>query len=146
MLFSGMTLKAVNKRWHIQSPYLPDDAYCPLDDELSLLDDGRFILQGRADRIVKIEEKRISLTELEQRLCESPFVSEVVTQALHKTRTVIAAVIVLSQDGLDCQETKGRGELIKQLRKGLGQWFEPVALPRKWLFVERDTANGTRQN
>jgi acyl-coenzyme A synthetase/AMP-(fatty) acid ligase len=38
--------------------------------------DGGFVLAGRADRIVKIEEKRVSLSAIEQRLLASPLVRE----------------------------------------------------------------------
>jgi len=42
----------------LHSPYLFDQAGLRLDDQISLQEDGRFILHGRLDRIVKIEEKR----------------------------------------------------------------------------------------
>ncbi len=38
-----------------------------LDDLLQFSQDGQFHLMGRRGRIVKIEEKRISLREVEQR-------------------------------------------------------------------------------
>lgn len=135
-LFPGMSLKEIDNSWQLLSPYLFDDAYYRLDDELVLLDDDRFILQGRSDRIVKIEEKRLSMSELEQRLCENPFVSEAFSQIMHESRDVIAAVVVLTKEGLDYQTTQGRNALIKQLRNSLQRWFEPVVLPRKWLFSD----------
>ncbi|MEQ1738736.1 MAG: AMP-binding protein [Methyloglobulus sp.] len=135
-LFPGMALKAIDNSWYLSSPYLSGDASYRLDDELVLLDDDRFILQGRSDRIVKIEEKRLSLSELEQRLCEDSFVSEAFAQVIHESRDVIAAVVVLTKEGLNYQTTQGRNVLIKQLRNSLQRWFEPVVLPRKWLFVD----------
>lgn len=135
-LFPGMALKAIENSWYLSSPYQFGDACYRLDDELVLLDDDRFILQGRSDRIVKIEEKRLSLSELEQRLCEDSFVSEAFAQVVHESRDVIAAVVALTQEGLDYQATQGRNRLIKQLRNSLQRWFEPVVLPRKWLFSD----------
>ena len=108
-----------------------------LDDQISLQDDGRFILHGRLDRIVKIEEKRVSLTELEQRLMAIPWVAEAFTLMLTKHRDVVGAVIVLTEDGIQSLKTKGRKPLIKQLREALYQYFDAVVLPRKWLFLER---------
>ncbi|NOS73179.1 MAG: AMP-binding protein [Methyloglobulus sp.] len=134
-LFPGMALKAIDNSWNLRSPYLFEDTYYRLDDELVLLDEDRFILQGRSDRIVKIEEKRLSLNEMEQRLCEDSFVSEAFAQMIHESRDVIAAVVTLTQEGIDYQVTQGRNALIKQLRNSLQQWFEPVVLPRKWLFA-----------
>lgn len=134
-LFPEIALTAIDKNCQIRSPYLPNENHYSLDDQLTLLEDGRFILHGRSDRIVKIEEKRLSLSELEQRLVATPFLSDAFTQVIHKSREVIAAVVVLAQEGLDYQASKGRSALIKQLRGSLGQWFEPVLLPKKWLFV-----------
>jgi len=136
-LFPDMALKAIDKVWHLRSPYLPDNAYYPLDDQLSLLDDGRFMLNGRSDRIVKIEEKRVSLTELEQRLMAVCLIEDAFMVTISKKRDVIAAVAVLSREGLIYESVNGRSGLIKQLRKELVQWFEPLVLPKKWLFVNR---------
>jgi acyl-coenzyme A synthetase/AMP-(fatty) acid ligase/3-hydroxymyristoyl/3-hydroxydecanoyl-(acyl carrier protein) dehydratase len=106
-----------------------------LDDQITLQDDGRFTLHGRLDRIVKIEEKRLSLVELEHRLASDPWVDEAHALVIAKGRDVVAAVIVLSQAGTEQLQSQGRNRLIKQFRKTLGQWFESVVLPRKWLFV-----------
>jgi acyl-CoA synthetase (AMP-forming)/AMP-acid ligase II/3-hydroxymyristoyl/3-hydroxydecanoyl-(acyl carrier protein) dehydratase len=135
-LFPCMSLKEIDNSWQLLSPYLFDDASYRLDDELVLLDDDRFILQGRSDRIVKIEEKRLSLSELEQHLCEDSFVSEAFAQVVQESRDVIAAVMVLTKEGIVYQAIQGRNALIKQLRNSLQRWFEPVVLPRKWLFAD----------
>jgi acyl-CoA synthetase (AMP-forming)/AMP-acid ligase II/3-hydroxymyristoyl/3-hydroxydecanoyl-(acyl carrier protein) dehydratase len=108
-----------------------------LDDQISLQDDGRFILHGRLDRIVKIEEKRVSLTEMEQRLMDTSWVAEAFTLMLKKHRDIVGAVIVLTEDGVQSLKTKGRKPLIKHLRETLYQYVDAVVLPRKWLFLER---------
>ena len=64
-LFPGMKLTSAGNRWRLDSPYLPEGLMFYLDDNISLAENGRFLLHGRADRIVKIEEKRLSLTEME---------------------------------------------------------------------------------
>ncbi len=108
-----------------------------LDDQISLLDNGRFILRGRLDRVVKIEEKRLSLTEMEQRLMAMPCVAEAFSLMLTRRRDIVGAVIVLTEEGLHSLQTKGRKPLIKQFREALYQYFDAVVLPRKWLFLER---------
>ena len=135
-LFEGMSLKQTEDGWQLHSPYL-QISQIQLDDKISLQEDGRFILHGRLDRIVKIEEKRLSLTELEQRLMTMPWVAETFTLMLSKHRDVVGAVIVLTEDGVKSLKTKGRKPLIKQLREALYQYFDAVVLPRKWLFLER---------
>ena len=164
-LFEGMSLRPADDGWRLHSPYLPLSKSPPpppfseggvtstslpvppfgkgeqgefqLDDRISLQDDGRFILHGRLDRIVKIEEKRLSLTELEQRLTTLPEVAEAFTLVLTRHRDVVGAVIILTEDGLQSLKTKGRKPLIKQLRDALYQYFDAVVLPRKWLFLEQ---------
>lgn len=141
-LFEGMSLKQTEKGWQLHSPYLQISSIegqggFQLDDQLSLQEDGRFILQGRVDRIVKIEEKRLSLKEMEQYLMATPWVAETFTLVLTHHRDVVGAVIVLTGDGVQSLKTEGRKPLIKQLREALHQYFDAVVLPRKWLFLER---------
>ena len=135
-LFEGMSLKQTEDGWQLISPYL-QIPQIQLDDQISLQDDGRFILHGRLDRIVKIEEKRLSLTELENRLLIISWVHEAFALVLAKHREVVGAVIVLTKHGRQLLQTRGRKTLIRQLRETLYPYFDAVVLPRKWLFLER---------
>ncbi|HEY8094742.1 MAG TPA: AMP-binding protein [Methylobacter sp.] len=135
-LFSGMKLSCTDGNWLLHSPYLQTEQEgFSLDDQITELGDGRFMLHGRSDRIVKIEEKRLSLTELEQRLMAEPWIDDAHALVIAKIRDVVAAVVVLSSQGLEQLAIQGRNRLIRQLRKALDPWFESVVLPRKWLFV-----------
>jgi len=134
-LFEGMTLSPDDSGTMLHSPYLPNDEGLRLDDRIRLEADGRFLLLGREDRIVKIEEKRLSLTELEQRLSDTPWIEEAVVLVIEKGRDLVAAAAVLSAEGREYQKTNGRKALIRQLREALHQWFDAVVLPRKWLFL-----------
>ncbi|MFA6164931.1 MAG: AMP-dependent synthetase, partial [Methylobacter sp.] len=138
-LFEGMALTRTDEGWYLHSSYLTesDSDGFQLSDQISLQEDGRFLLQGRLDRIVKIEEKRLSLTELEHRLMDTPWIADAFTVMIEKSRDVVGAIVVLNQDGLQLLEAKGRNQLIKQIRTALSQWFEAVVLPRKWLFTDR---------
>lgn len=134
-LFPEMAITDMNGFWQLRSPYLDNSDLFPLNDQLTLLDDGRFILNGRTDRIVKIEEKRLSLTELEQRLAASVYVAEVHALVITEARDVVALVVVLTESGVEELSKRGRNDLIRQLKNTLKPWFESVVLPRKWLFV-----------
>ena len=133
-LFSGMSLQCIGEQWLLQSPYL-EEGRLQLDDHITLLDDGRFTLHGRSDRIVKIEEKRLSLAELEQRLIAVPQIADAYALVINKTRDSVAVAVVLSSLGLEQLRSQGRNRLIRHLRKALEPWFETVLLPRKWLFI-----------
>jgi len=137
-LFDDIRLSRTDGKWRLHSPYLitAEDEPFELDDQLSLQDDGRFILHGRLDRIVKIEEKRLSLSELERRLTDSPWVAEAFTVTIATSRDVVGAAVVLSEAGFEQLKATGRNALIKQLRIGLQQWFESIVLPRKWLLLD----------
>ena len=142
-LFPDILLNAVDGNWHLSSPYLSDNKHYPLDDEITVLADGRFTLHGRSDRIVKIEEKRLSLTELEQHLVAMPWIDEAHALVIAEKRDVVAVVAVLNQQGFQHLSDIGRNRFIKHLRKLLETGFETVVLPRKWLFV--NTMPLTRQ-
>lgn len=147
-LFDGIGLTPDDDGMILHSPYLANDEGLRLDDCISLVADGRFVLNGRRDRIVKIEEKRLSLTELELRLTELPWIMEAVTLVIEKGRHVVAAVVVLSEKGCEQLELQGRKALIRGLREALHRWFEAVVLPRKWLFLSQMplTAQGKLEN
>ncbi len=135
-LFAGMSLSCIDDSWLLHSPYLQTAASdLQLADQITLLDDGRFLLDGRSDRIVKVEEKRLSLAELEQRLSADPWIDEAYALVISHHRDVVAAVVALSPQGLEQLAIQGRNRLIRQLRQTLEQWFEAVVVPRKWLFV-----------
>ena len=107
-----------------------------LDDRIQLAKNGHFALLGRLDRIVKVEEKRLSLDQLEQTLNAFDWIQQSYTLLLADKRDKIAAVLVLTETGKAFLQQQGRGELIKTLRKQLMQGFESVVLPRKWLFIQ----------
>mgnify|MGYP003392463124 CR=1 FL=1 len=136
-LFDGMSLTQADDGGYLHSPYLQIKEGFRLDDQISLQDDGRFLLRGRLDRIVKIEEKRVSLTAMEQRLLTVPGVAEAFVLMLTRRRDAVGAVIVLTDDGLRSLKTTGRKPLIQPLRNALYHDFDAVVLPRKWLFLER---------
>lgn len=136
-LFDKMTI-TISKGHiaHIASPYLLSlDAFA-LDDIIEPINQNQFILLGRKDRIVKIEEKRLSLDELEQSLNTSLWVTQSHTLVLKGTRDKISAVTVLSDLAIEQLQLQGRSQLIKQIRQHLSNRFESVVLPRKWLFIQ----------
>lgn len=117
--------------WRVESPLIGSNPV-QLDDILEFTPRGSFRLSGRRDRIVKIEEKRISLTEIECRLQALPGIEDAaVVPILRGNRIVLgAAVVPCGQEGN------------KQLwREALRAWLEPVAIPRYWRIVERIPLN-----
>src|SRR6185295_6200979 len=54
----------------VRSEFSGEVGWVPLGDRVRFNDDGSFELLGRADHVAKIEDKRVSLAEVERRLCE----------------------------------------------------------------------------
>ncbi|MBM7456136.1 acyl-coenzyme A synthetase/AMP-(fatty) acid ligase [Oceanisphaera litoralis] len=108
-----------------------------LSDRVELDVDGGFRLQGRTDRIAKIEGKRISLVEVEQVAEQHQLINTARAVVLSHRRTEIALVVQLTHQGMQYLQCQGKQALTQQLREIFKQHFEPVALPRRWRFVEQ---------
>lgn len=120
----------------VRSAHLADEGWHVCADRALPTRDGGFVLAGRADRIVKIEEKRISLSAIEQRLGASPLVRE--ARAILIDTAVgarIGAVVVLQDVGRTLQDTQGRAALTGALRQALADAVDPLGVPRRWQFV-----------
>nr|MBF0681593.1 AMP-binding protein [Pseudomonas sp.] len=125
----------------IASPCLPTSHEEQTADAARIQADGRFELLGRLDRIVKLEEKRISLPMLESALAEHPFVSEARLGVIEDNRAFLAGLIALSDAGLHALRNQGRRSLTQALRKHLAQYCEALALPRRWRLVRQLPVN-----
>ncbi|SHF35909.1 Acyl-coenzyme A synthetase/AMP-(fatty) acid ligase [Microbulbifer donghaiensis] len=123
----------------VQSPWLNGEFAG--QDRIQTGADGSFRLLGRADRIVKIEEKRISLAQIETLLCRNNWVVEVRTLAVTRSRECVAAVVVLSAEGRSCLLREGRATLVRTLRAFLAPDLDGVAVPRLWRFVDAIPTN-----
>lgn len=141
-LFVGVELSQDEQgALRIASPCLPPDHVEQTADAARIQADGRFELLGRLDRIVKLEEKRISLPMLESALSEHPFVSEARLSVIEDNRAFLAALVALSDAGLHALRNQGRRALTQALRKHLAQYCEALALPRRWRLVRQMPCN-----
>lgn len=120
----------------VQSPRLPVAGWWQTSDRVERNGAQGFRLLGRQDRIVKIEEKRVSLTAVEKALLQTAWVQEaravVVSTPIGER---VGAVLVLSSQGRDLLDS-GRRALSASLKDALAASLEPLAQPRRWRFVE----------
>ncbi|MCP1481278.1 acyl-coenzyme A synthetase/AMP-(fatty) acid ligase/3-hydroxymyristoyl/3-hydroxydecanoyl-(acyl carrier protein) dehydratase [Pseudomonas chlororaphis] len=121
----------------IASPYLPTGHVEHTADAARIAADGHFELLGRLDRIVKLEEKRISLPMLEQALTEHAWVAEARLGVVRENRASLGALLVLSEQGLHALRNQGRRALTQALRQHLSQHCEALALPRRWRLLRQ---------
>ncbi|WP_146448533.1 AMP-binding protein [Vibrio kanaloae] len=124
------------------SPYIDKNNWYQTADECEMVSDNQFILKGRTDRVIKIEEKRVSLVEVEKRLEQLPWISECVVIPFEEPdRLILASVLVLSDQGQATLVTMSRGKFWLMLRSELRKWLEPIAIPRKYRVVDEIPLN-----
>lgn len=135
----------------ILSPYLPPiesegnakaskDVWYVTQDKIQF-DEGskQFKLLGRADNIVKVEGKRVSVTEMERKLIAHEGIKAAKTVVLtneKNNRVEIGVVLVLSEQGEALQAQLSRFQFNKQLQNYLLDFFERPVVPRRWRIVE----------
>lgn len=116
--------------WWARSRLIPETQGLKLDDMLAFDAQG-FQLCGRRDRIIKMEDKRVSLSEIERRLLALPEVADAAAlQITRGERSAIGVVLVLHETGTPLAQLK------RQWRHELQRWLEPVAIPRAWRVVD----------
>lgn len=97
--------------------------------------DGRFALRGRADRVVKVEGKRVSLEMVEAALGALDEVAAVAVVLLVTPRQQLGAAVVLTAQGHCLLEQHGSFRFGRLLRSLLADRLESMARPRRWRFV-----------
>lgn len=112
-----------------------EDTQEQTQDAATLMPQG-FQLHGRLDRIVKIEEKRISLASVEQTLAGHPYCTE--TRVGRSTGAArLTALVALSAMGLHVLRNQGRRVLVQTLQHHVSEKFESLAVPRQWRFMRQ---------
>ena len=139
--FNGITVRrSESGALSLTSPYLGMRPH-EMEDRVDVMPDGRFRSLGRADRIVKIEEKRLSLSEMENHLGGHPLVSQAILLPLSGRRSSIGAILVLNGEGRQRLVAEGQRAVAGLFRKFLSANYDAVLLPRYWRFLERMPLN-----
>ncbi len=133
--FSGVTFEQKDNQTWVKSGHIGPQTQLKLDDQLSLLEHNQFILSGRADRIVKVEEKRVSLTEIEAFISELAWIKESACVVIEGQRIIIGAVVVLTEQGEQDLTQLGRLKFFQNIKAVMRNRFENVTIPRKWRVV-----------
>jgi len=132
----------------VSSPFMGLSNWHRMGDKVRLETNRSFELLGRGDHIVKIEEKRVSLAEIEQRAVELPSVVDAAAAALEDgARQFVGLVVQLSESGLAELNEHGNKQVNASIRQSLRSKLDPVAVPKKFRFVDAIPVNaqGKRQ-
>jgi acyl-coenzyme A synthetase/AMP-(fatty) acid ligase/3-hydroxymyristoyl/3-hydroxydecanoyl-(acyl carrier protein) dehydratase len=124
----------------VNSPFVSVNNECEggfaTGDRISLKNDGRFVLEGRLDQIVKVGEKRLDLAQMASELRGHECVEDAALLTIEREGELrVAAVVVPSIRGSELIEREGRGSLSRGLRASLAMTFDPVLHPRYWRIV-----------
>ncbi|MCL2066639.1 MAG: AMP-binding protein [Treponema sp.] len=130
----------------IRSPYIKDPAGFATADMAEIINGGKFLLKGRSDSVVKIEEKRISLKEVEDRIRLTAFVSDVCVIAMEDRRQYLAAAVVFNDEGKKHFRDWEIYEINQWFKNFLLRFLESVAVPRKWRYVQAFTLDAQGKN
>lgn len=130
----------------VRSSYAGSDEFVTMGDRIVLAPDGRFSLQARLDRVVKIEGKRVSLPRVEGALRDLDEVCDAAAVDLPERRGALGVAVVLSPEGERLLAEMGRFRYSRRLRQALAARLEPMERPRLWRFVARipENAQGKR--
>jgi len=140
--FDGVEATVVNDCLALKSPFIPGEEVYQTKDRVRLIGRDNMELLGRADRIVKVEEKRISLSAVEQVLQDHDLVSEAAVLILpSETRISLGAVVTLREEGWDFLAQNGRRALVSLLSEELRRHIEDIAVPRRWRFLQAIPTN-----
>ncbi|MEG1398305.1 MAG: AMP-binding protein [Acinetobacter sp.] len=102
----------------------------------------QFQLLGRLDRIVKLEEKRLSLDAIEQNINLLAEVEQSHTLLLdHQNRQILGCIAVLTTQAQQQLISMGKAAFVKQLKQQLQFQLEAIAIPRQWRFLSQIPQN-----
>ena len=134
-----------DERLEVTSPYVSTGEVLAdgrgrtvMGDRVEITPGGCFLLRGRADRVVKVGEKRLALPEMERLLAGHGDVAEaalLVRDVAGQGR--VHAVIAPTRSGRELLERGGRRGFGTELSRHLSGHFDPVLLPRAWRIVDR---------
>lgn len=142
MPLPGVKWRLDGETLSVHSMHLDGDEWWETSDRAEAVTGGRFVLRGRADRIVKIEEKRVSLVALEEALLATGLLQEARAFLLQEEGAArLAVVAVPAAAGWDVLRAGGKRALNEQLRAQLLRGFERVVLPRRFRYLRELPVN-----
>lgn len=97
-----------------------------------------FKLMGRTDRIVKLEEKRLSLDAIEQSIQALDVVKHCHVLVLeHEQRQILGCIVVLTEQTREQLQQQGKPAFVSHLKQQLKDSLETIAIPRQWRFLSQ---------
>jgi len=105
-------------------------------DRVEMTQSG-FQLLGRSDKVIKIEEKRVSLLEMSARLEAHPALGRLkIIPRQHHGRMILAVAAEITNEGEQIIGESGKIALDREMRRYLRDFFPAVVIPRQWHYAK----------
>lgn len=136
----GVELAFFDDCLRLRSPFLETPQHWWHQPDRVVPTKGGFELLGRADRLVKIAGKRVSLSHVERALTATEEVIEARCVDLGRTDGRMGVVVAL-YDAFIPHQHDTRHDLVQRMRAHLSRHLEPIAIPRYWRIVDALPSN-----
>ena len=137
-LFAPVKARSVEGRLEVRSPFSFRKRHL-MGDAVDIIDDRHFVLKGRVDRIVKINEERVDLAECETELEKLGFAGAALAVLDGAHGPVLGALLVppagTVPEEIDEALKSNRSKKSLLLRKFTQSIFPKGTVPRRFRFV-----------
>lgn len=134
-LFDGVEILQTGPEILLSSPFTESNPML-IEDDLEVFPGRRIQLLGRKDRIAKIEDVRVSLSEIENLATSIPDVEQCYASVMNWKNRQHIAVAIAGLIDTDRQQSI-RIALCNTIRDAIG----PLAIPKQFLFVNQMPLN-----
>lgn len=138
--FSNVAIRIEDQQLMVKSNHAFEDDWITTGDGAAWSDAKcqTFKLMGRTDRIIKLEEKRLSLDAIEQSIQALDAVQQCHVLVLeHEHRQILGCIVVLKEDAREQLQQLGKSVFVGHLKQQLKDHLETIAIPRQWRFLSQ---------
>ncbi|MGN2485112.1 AMP-binding protein [Acinetobacter calcoaceticus] len=138
--FSNVAIRIEEQQLMVKSNHAYEDDWITTGDGAAWSDATcqTFKLMGRTDRIIKLEEKRLSLDAIEQSIKALDAVQQCHVLVLeHEHRQILGCIVVLKEHAREQLQQLGKSAFVGHLKQQLKDHLETIAIPRQWRFLSQ---------
>ncbi|MFI7883210.1 AMP-binding protein, partial [Acinetobacter baumannii] len=138
--FSNVAIRIEDQQLMVKSNHAYENDWITTGDGAAWTDATCqiFKLLGRTDRIVKLEEKRLSLDAIEQSIQALDVVKQChVLVFEHEQRQMLGCIVVLTEQAREQLQQQGKSAFVSHLKQQLKDGLETIAIPRQWRFLSQ---------
>ncbi|MBP2605070.1 AMP-binding protein [Acinetobacter calcoaceticus] len=138
--FSNVAIRIEDQQLMVKSNHAYEDDWITTGDGAAWTDATyqTFKLMGRTDRIIKLEEKRLSLDAIEQSIQVLDELKQChVLVFEHEHRQMLGCIVVLKEHAREQLQQLGKSAFVGHLKQQLKDSLETIAIPRQWRFLSQ---------